>query len=346
MNKVHILIGLLLFAVSLAAAKGIVDIDLGFSSFVGGYYYQNLEEKDFEYKENHNWYLALRKDLTENIETSAEIRYYPELFDKKLYLYSASAYWHSHSLLDVSWEFDRVGLGGSTKIHKRRLNDIRSDQNFITDYRFNGAVVILNLGDKNRLEMRAGGNNHNTGIASFDYLFNHHSFSTKQSFVVVSRDNRFNAQALNLNNLTSYENNFFFIQNMLHTSFVDYYRKNATEKSNVVKDFIEFKVACSEYIEPQISFYYEAENWDKHKVLEMNSLLNFLINSCTITPGFKWAKQKDYLQREYSLLVEYQLQEKWSIGFLTEFIDTPTNQDIISYGIQTKFNLPVNNLFN
>lgn len=346
MNRLNVLIFLMLFTVSLVTAKGLIDIDLGFSSFVGGYYYQNLEDKDFEYKENHNWYLSLHKDVTENIETSAEIRYYPELFDKKLYLYSARALYHSHRLLDVAWEFDRIGIGGATEIFKRRLNDLKSDQNFISDYRFNGAVAILKLGDKNTLQFRAGGNNYNTGIASLDLLLHSHSFNTKQSFVVVSRDNRFNANALNINNSTSYQNRYLFIQNLFHTSLIDYYRKDATEKSNVIKDFIEVRVDYSNYLVPQFSFYYEAENWDKQKVFELNALLNISHANCTVTPGFKWLKLEEYLQREYSLLVEYQLQEKWAIGFLTEFIDVPDNKDIISYGLQTKFNLPVNNLFN
>lgn len=346
MNRLNVLIFLMLFTVSLATGKGLIDIDLGFSSFVGGYYYQNLEDKDFEYKENHNWYLSLHKDVTENIETSAEIRYYPELFDKKLYLYSARASYHSYGLIDVSWEFDRLGLGGATEIFKRRLNDLKSDQNFITDYRFNGAVVIIKLGNENSIQFRAGGNNYNTGIGSLDILFSNSSFSTKQSLVAISRDNRFNAKALNINNSSSYQTKYLFIQNMLHTSLIDYYRKDATEKSNVIKDFIEVRVDYSNYLVPQFSFYYEAENWDKQKVLEMNALLNISHANCTLTPGFKWLKLEEYLQREYSLLVEYQLQEKWAIGFLTEFIDAPTNKDIISYGLQTKFNLPANNLFN
>lgn len=346
MNRINVLIFLMLFTVSLATGKGLIDIDLGFKSFVGGYYYQNRDDKNFDYKENHNWCLSLHKNLTDNIETSAEIRYYPELFDKRLYLYSARALYHSHSFIDIAWEFDRIGMGSSTEIFKRRLNDLRSDQNFITDYRFNGAVAIIKLSDKNSLQFRAGGNNYNTGIGSLDFLFSNHSFNTKQSFVAVCRDNRFNANALNINNSTSYKNRYFFVQNMFHTSLIDYYRKDATEKSNVIKDFIEFRIDYSNYLVPQFSFYYEAENLDKHKVLELNTLLNLSLDKYTVTPGFKWQQREDYLQREYSLLVEYQLQEKWSIGFLTEFIDVPGNQDIISCGLQTKFNLPVNNLFN
>jgi len=87
-NKIMLMLSMLT-TLFLLESQQLINVEMGLSSFVGGVYYQNNEKKDFEYKSNHNWYLNLSKTINDNILTSAEIRYYPELFDKKLYLYSA-----------------------------------------------------------------------------------------------------------------------------------------------------------------------------------------------------------------------------------------------------------------
>jgi len=347
MNKKKIIIVYLLFFSSyLILAQQIIDVEMGLSSYVGNYYYQNNEMKDFEYKANHNWYLNLSKSINENILTSAEIRYFPELFEKKLYLYSALVSYSSESMFDFAWEFDRIGLGKTNHIFKNRLNDVRSDQNFITDYRFNGAVLKHKITEMFTMQYRIGGNDLNTGIGAVEFFLNHKGFNSQQSFLRISRDNRFNAQALNADNLTSWTTSRLFIQNMLHTSFLDYYRKGADEKSTVIKDMIETRFSLTSYLQPQFSFYYEAENWDEYKIYEINSVVNIVLGKYEISPAFKLVNYQNSIQREYSLLINYQLHPKWDIALHTRFIDHTNNQDIMNYGLQTKFNLPLtsNNL--
>lgn len=333
----------MLFLISMPCwlqAQQLLDVELGLSSYVGGYYYQNNDKKDFEYKSNHNWYLNLAKQINSNIYTSAEIRYFPELFDKQLYLYSARVSYISQATFDIAWEFDRIGLGRRNLIFENSLNDIRSDQNFITDYRFNGAVVKQKVLDNLNIQYRVGGNDFNTGIGEIKVSLNQSRFNLQQSFLMVSRDNRFNAKAFNLNNFTSWKGDTFLIQNMFHSSFLDYYRKGANEKSSVVKDMIETRFSLTPFLQPQLSFYYEAENWDKYRIYEMNGILNIIANNYEISPAFKFVNYLENIHREYSLLINYHLHPKWDIGLLTKYIDTKNNQDIISYGLQTKFNLP------
>jgi hypothetical protein len=320
-----------------------IDIEMGLSSYVGGYYYQNNDNKDFEYKSNHNWYLSLSKDINNKISTSAEIRYYPELFDKKLYLYSADVAYHPNSDFEFAWEFDRIGLGQTNQIFRNALNDLRSDQNFITDYRFNGARVKHRLSKNIFLNLRVGGNDLNTGIGEVKLSFNNPNLKIQQSLLLVSRDNRFNAKALDINNLICWDYENFFIQNFFHNSYLDYYRNYTDEKSNVVKDLLETKFNLFNVLEPQFSFYYEAENWDKYKIYETNSILNIKISRrYEIAPAFKFVNYQESIQREYSLLLNYHIHSIWDVGLIAKFIDNPSNQDIISYGLQTKFNLPLN----
>ena len=342
MKRYFVLLGLLLFCnTCILLAQQLLDIDMGLSSYVGGYYYLNNENKDFEYKSYHNWYLNLSKTLNDKIITSAEIRYYPELFDKKLYLYSAKVGYIYNTQFSFSWEFDRIGLGSSNRIFKNVLNDIRSDQNFITDYRFNGAVVKQIISDSFALEYRAGGNDFNTGLFSIDLLLQGKQVNAQQSFLLISRDNRFNAKAYNFNNLINWESNKFFIQNMLHFSYIDYYRKDSNEKANIFKDLVESRFKLSSFLEPQFSFYYEVENWDKYKIYEINSLVNILFAKYEISPAYKFISYQNTIQREISLLVNYELHTIWDLGLYTKYIYTQHNQDIISYGLQTKFNLPI-----
>ena len=341
MNKKMLIVWLILLACTLAKSHQLIDIEMGLSSYVGGYYYLNNNKKDFEYKSNHNWYLEISRSYNDKIHSSAELRYYPELFDKKLYLYSAKVYYESAGSFDFGWEFDRIGLGSTNRIFQNTLSDIRSDQNFITDYRFNGAVLTHKLSQDFFISYRAGGNDLNTGIGALDIAYNKSLFTFKQSFLVISRDNRFNAQALNVNNLFCWETRNFFLQNMMHLSFTDYYRKKSDEKSNVFKNLIETRILLIPFLQPQLSFYYEVENWNKYKIYEVNSIINILWNKYEISPAFKFVNYQDSLQREYSLLINYSLYPKWDVGLYSKYFPTPNNQDIISYGLQTKFNFPI-----
>jgi hypothetical protein len=129
---------------------------------------------------------------------------------------------------------------------------------------------------------------------------------------------------------------------MFHNSYLDYYRNHADEKSNFVKDMVETRFSLNKFLEPQLSFYYGAENWDKYRIYESNSILNIKLNRYKVSPAFRFVNYQGSIQREYSLLLNYHIHSKWDVGLLTKFIDTKNNQDIISYGLQTKFNLPLN----
>lgn len=343
MKRIIIIVGVLLFInVSSLCAQQLIDVEIGLSSYVGGYYYQNNTKKDFEYKSNHNWYLNLSKEINEQISTSAEIRYYPELFDKQLYLYSAKVAYLSDSQFEISWQFDRIGLGKENQIFKNILNTVRSDQNFITDYRFNGAVVKHKLFENIFVEYRVGGNDLNTGLGGIEFSLDQKGFKVQQTFLMVSRDNRYNAKAFNINNAIRFETDKFMIQNMFHNSYTDYYRNYCDEKSTIIKDMIETKFSLTSFLQPQFSFYYEAENWDKFKIYETNSIINILFDNYEVSPAFKFVDYQNSIQREYSLLLNYHIHEKWDVGLVTKYIDTKNNQGIISYGLQTKFNLPLN----
>ncbi len=344
MKKKIMIVLSMLATLILLESQQLVDVEMGLSSFVGGAYYKNNKKKDFEYKSNHNWYLNLSKTINDKILTSAEIRYYPELFDKKLYLYSARVKYVSDGMFDFAWEFDRIGMGNSNLIFKYVLNDLRNDQNFITDYRFNGAVLTQKFSNGFDISYRAGGNDLNTGIGAIDFAYKQKRITINQSFLIVSRDNRFNAKALNVNNLVSWKTDRFLFQNMLYTSLIDYYRKGAEDKSFVFKDFIETRLALTPYFQPHFSFYYEAENWDKYKVYEFNSVINILLNKYTFSPAFKYVDYLDSIQREYSLLLNYKLHQKWDIGLYTNYLPNSNKQDIIGYGLQTNFNFPLSSL--
>ncbi len=346
MKKYLFILGLIYYAnTCLLSAQQIIDVEMGLSSYVGGYYYKNNAKKDFEYKSNHNWYLNLNKQINDNISTSAEIRYYPEFFDKKLYLYSARVAYLNDNKLEFAWEYDRIGLGKTNQIFKNVLNDIRNDQNFITDYRFNGASLKHRIIENFFIKYRAGGNDFNTGLGSIEFSLEQTNFKFQQSFLMVSRDNRFNAKALNINNLLSWESTNLYIRNMFHNSYIDYYRADSQEKSTVIKDMIETKFSLTKFLQPQLSFYYEAENWDKFRIYESNNIINILLNKYEISPAFKFVNYQDYIQKEYSLLVNYHIHTKWDVGLFTKFIATKKDQDIISYGLQTKFNLPLNSTY-
>ncbi|MBI9032767.1 hypothetical protein JEZ13_12315 [bacterium] len=342
-NKIMIMLSMLA-TLFLLESQQLINVEMGLSSFVGGVYYQNNEKKDFEYKSNHNWYLNLSKTINDNILTSAEIRYYPELFDKKLYLYSAKVKYMADGMFDFAWEYDRIGLGNTNLIFNNVLNDLRSDQNFITDYRFNGAVLTQKFNNRFDISYRAGGNDLNTGIGAIDFTYKQKRITINQSFLMVSRDNKFNAKALNINNLIRWNTDKFVIQNMLHSSFIDYYRKGAEDKSFVFKDLIETRLALTPYLQPHFSFYYEAENWTKFKVYEINSVINLLFNKYEFSPTFKYVNYLDSIQREYSLLLNYKLHQKWDIGLYTNYLPNSNKQDIIGYGLQTKFNFPLSSL--
>ncbi len=341
MQKNFLLIMFLLSVSILLSFENFLDLEMGIKSYVGGYYYRNNEMKDFEYKSNHNWYLNIAKALNEQIITSAEIRYYPEVFDKKLYLYSAKVEYKSNKMFDIAWVFDRIGLGKSNFTYTDDLNNIRNDNNFISDYRFNGGLVTQKITPRVMINYLVGGNDHNTGLGALKLIYTGNSFFTEQSFVLISRDNRFNAKALNFNNLLFWQTNVLDFQNMLHFSLLDYYRKFASEKSNVLKNFTEVAIKFSDFFIPKLSFYYEAENWDKYKIYEVNCGLKSIYRKLEVTPAFKFSSYLENLQREYSLLINYKLHPLWDIGLNSKYFYTSNKQDIISYGLQTKFNFPI-----
>ncbi len=341
--KNFLLIMFLLPVSLLLSFENSLDIEMGIKSYVGGYYYQNNDKKDFEYKSNHNWYLNIQKSLNDKIATTAEVRYYPEVFDKKLYLYSAKVEYKSNQILDLAWVFDRIGLGKDNFIYENDLNNIRNANNFISDYRFNGGLIKHKVSPNFMLSYLLGGNDHNTGIGALEMRLDKGNFFSQQSFILVSRDNRFNAKALNFNNQTYWQTNLLTFQNMLHFSLIDYYRKLSSEKANVLKNFTEARFKLSPNIIPELAFYYEVENWDKYKIYEVNTRLRFFWNKWEISPAYKFTNYLERLQREYSLIINFQLHPLWDIALNSEYFYTSNKQDIISYGLQTKFNFPLIN---
>ncbi len=340
--KSILLISFFIISYPILALSSLFNIDIGMKSYVGGYYYLNNDKKDFEYKSNHNWYLRIDKSYNEKIKTFADLRYYPELFDKKVYLYSAKVEYNSKKMFDIAWAFDRIGLGKDNFIYQDELNNIRSDKNFISDYRFNGIILRQKLSSSLLVNYLAGGNDHNTGLGAVEIAFKNKRFSSKQAFFLVSRDNRYNSSALNINNQTSFIIDRFKIQNMFHFSIIDYYRTDSDEKSRVFKNFLEGQLNLNSNLQVASSFYYEVENWNKYEIYEINSKLNILLKRFKISPAFKFSSCLDNKQRDYSLLVNYQLSSLWDIGINSQYFYSSDNQDIISYGLQSKFNFPLN----
>ena len=315
-----------------------IDIEFGLNSYVGGKYIPSLEEKNLEYKEYHDWSLLVKQEVSDNMIAEADIRYFPEMFDKRVYLYS-SKFIYTHKQLNIGWEFGRVGYGDDSFIYRYRVNSNRYDRNFITDYRFNGGSIEYMFSGSSSISLKVGGNDLNTAVANLEYNHKLNAMDNSLSILVTSRDNRYNCETVELT-----------YQGEVNTSFIEFnqtnnyalmnYESSRTEKHpRVFKNFTEFSLQVLKEVKPAFSIYYEVENWSIKEKYEVNGLIELVFGANYLIPGYEWYKYNGYEQDNYYFIYKHDLTNNWNIGFSAQYIKPSIGEESYVYGIQTSLNI-------